>query len=69
VCDRNGEVPRKFAYRNPSGMLPLHTAYQKTIAYENFYPFISRHKQQVSVEQVTASKHSVKILAISFDFV
>jgi hypothetical protein len=31
--------------------------------------FISRHKQQVSVEQVTASKHSVTILAISFDFV
>jgi len=31
--------------------------------------FISRHTQQISVEQATASKHSVTILAISFDSV
>jgi hypothetical protein len=37
ACGRNDEVPRKFAYRKPSGMSPLHTAYQKTIAYEKFY--------------------------------
>lgn len=30
--------------------------------------FISRYTLQVSVEQVTASKHSFTILAISFDF-
>lgn len=37
VCDRNGEVPRKFVYRIPSGMLSLYSTYQNTIAYENFY--------------------------------
>jgi len=29
VCDKNSEVPRKFAYRNPFGILPLHSAYPK----------------------------------------
>jgi len=40
VCDRNSEVPGKFAYRNPNGMLSLHSAHQKTIVYENFYLLI-----------------------------
>jgi hypothetical protein len=29
VCDKNNEVPHKFPYRNPSGILPLYSAYQK----------------------------------------